>query len=257
MEEAPPLTEFPWIQPSRFIRAMAEMNDLHLLLGGCSLQQGEKRLLNFWKCYRDVFPSHQLFEDVDSGRKSLARCLPLFLHGDEGVSYKKNGLLVLSFQSAFGHGTSKMSSTSIENYRAMGDGVPLNFLHTGFQTRMLICVCPKEFVHEFIMVCFHNNGYNGCSKFRICLEGISMQWYIHPLPFPLQELYQDDHRVWNAIFELVVKDFADCERDGVPLPGGEKISPIILGNKGDWSYLESWCKLGDCWVCGLVSVNCH
>lgn len=175
MEEAPPLTEFPWIQPSRFIRAMAEMNDLHLLLGGCSLQQGEKRLLNFWKCYRDVFPSHQLFEDVDSGRKSLARCLPLFLHGDEGVSYKKNGLLVLSFQSAFGHGTSKMSSTSIENYRAMGDGVPLNFLHTGFQTRMLICVCPKEFVHEFIMVCFHNNGYNGCSKFRICLEGISMQ----------------------------------------------------------------------------------
>jgi hypothetical protein len=56
-----------------------------------------------------------------------------------------------------------------------------------------------------------------------------------------QEAYQDDTRIWNAIFELVVSDLAHCEREGVDL-GGEQgtVYPIVLGNKGDWSYLEPW-----------------
>ena len=146
MEEAPPLTAFPWIPPSRFISSMGRMNDLHVLLGGCSLRQAEKKLLNFWKCYRDVFPSHQLFEEADSGRKPLHKCLPLYLHGDEGVSFKKNGILILTLQSAIGHGSTKMS---LQNYGPLEERLPLNFLRT-YETRMLIAVCPKEFAHGFI-----------------------------------------------------------------------------------------------------------
>lgn len=56
-------------------------------------------------------------------------------------------------------------------------------------------------------------------------------------PGPTQELYADDSRIWNAIFELITKDLATCQKDGVDVGPGEKIFPIILGNKGDWSYL--------------------
>ena len=37
---------------------------------------------------------------------------------------------------------------------------------------------------------------------------------------------------------MVVNDFAAVQKDGVPYgTGGSKFWPIILGNKGDWSYL--------------------
>ena len=57
---------------------------------------------------------------------------------------KKNGILVLSLQGAFGFGSSKRAAELGENLRAFGEGIPLNFLRTGFQTRILIAVCPKE-----------------------------------------------------------------------------------------------------------------
>lgn len=56
---------------------------------------------------------------------------------------------------------------------------------------------------------------------------------------PAQELYAEDPRVWNAIFENIVQDFKECQRDGIPVSSNDRIYPIILGNKGDWSYLET------------------
>jgi len=143
-ETVSPLKDFPWIKPSNFIRIMAKMNDLGHLLGGLSLQEAKGTLLSFWSKYRALFPQHQLWGDVDCRKKDLSRCLPIYLHGDEGTSYKRGGILIVSFQGAFGFGSSKRAEEIKEKYRAMGDGIPLNFLRTGFQTRMPICVCPKE-----------------------------------------------------------------------------------------------------------------
>ena len=138
-EVSPPLTSFPWIKPSNFLGAMSKMNDLDHLLGGLSLKESRERLVNFWEKYRQLYPQHQLWQQIDSGEKEIQNCIPVLLHGDEGVTYKKNGLLVLSFQGVIGHGCGKR--VVHDNLRAQSDGVPLNFLRTGFQTRLLICVC--------------------------------------------------------------------------------------------------------------------
>ncbi len=50
-------------------------------------------------------------------------------------------------------------------------------------------------------------------------------------------MYQDDPRVWHAIFELVAQEFAHLETEGLDLGSDGKLFPIIIGNKGDWSYL--------------------
>ena len=55
--------------------------------------------------------------------------------------------------------------------------------------------------------------------------------------FPGQEMYKDDPRIWNAIFELVTADFADLQRNGLDWGQDGLVYPILLGNKGDWSYL--------------------
>ena len=62
---------------------------------------------------------------------------------------------------------------------------------------------------------------------------------IYTEPIPVQDHYSDDRRVWNAIFEVIAKDLATCEKDGIKIGDGDhdRIWPIVLGNKGDWSYL--------------------
>ena len=126
------------------LKSMGEMNDLSHLLGGLSLEEARGVLVKFWAQYKVLFPEHQVFRDFDSNRKQPWNSLPLFLHGDEGVHYKKGGILVLSLQGVFGYGSAKRAADLMDNLRAFGEGIPLNFLKTGFQTRVLICVCPKD-----------------------------------------------------------------------------------------------------------------
>lgn len=142
------LEGFPWIRPTDFLKAMSDMNDLCHLLGGHSLESAGEKLTDFWGKFRSIVPQHELWSYVDRGEKDLRRCVPILLHGDEGVSFKKSGILVLSFQGAFGYGSNQRGKNIEEIYRAMGEGIPLNFLKTGVQTRMLILVCQKEWVYE-------------------------------------------------------------------------------------------------------------
>jgi len=59
---------------------------------------------------------------------------------------------------------------------------------------------------------------------------------------PAKDLYNDDRRIWNAMFEIIVADLAVCQRDGIDCGGNiGRIYPIVLANKGDWSYLAPWC----------------
>ena len=145
-EEHSPLEDFDWIRPTDFFRSLYKMNDLGHVLGGHNLKEAKPIILDFWKKYKDAYPQHQLWDHIAATGKDLAKCLPCFLHGDEGTSFKKGGIFIFSFQGAIGFGSSKRSKELEARWRALGEGIPLNFLRTGFQTRMLICVCPKDLV---------------------------------------------------------------------------------------------------------------
>lgn len=59
---------------------------------------------------------------------------------------------------------------------------------------------------------------------------------------PAKDLYNEDRRIWNAMFEIIVADLRVCQRDGIDCGGNiGRIYPIVLANKGDWSYLAPWC----------------
>ena len=146
VEDASPLQGFPWIKPSDFLKTMASYNDLSNILGGFSnLWEAEPMLVTFWERYRRVFPAFGLFEQVDRGVCTYKQCIPLYLHGDEGITYKKNGVLIISFQSPLGFGTSKRPQELSLNLRNMGEaGLPMNFLKAGMLTRMVNVICPKD-----------------------------------------------------------------------------------------------------------------
>jgi hypothetical protein len=49
--------------------------------------------------------------------------------------------------------------------------------------------------------------------------------------------------VWNALFDKIATDFGHMEENGIELDGQGVVYPIVLGNKGDWSYLATWFDL--------------
>ena len=141
IEKESPLEGFPWLKPTDFLKTMSSLNDMSHILGGKrTLKEAEGVLSKFWGNYKAICPHHQLWKDVDEGKKDIKKCVPILLHGDEGVTYKKGGVLVLSFQGVLGYGTSKKPAPD----PAAGIEIPMNFLGTGFHTRMLILVCPKD-----------------------------------------------------------------------------------------------------------------
>ena len=138
---------YPWIKPSDFIRALAETNDLgRLLAGKTTLLDATGLLEEFWSRYQQVFPQHELFGPKGK-HLPRGRCLPLYIHGDEGTTYKKSAVLLLSIQSPMGYGSRRRSTevalTDFEKDLSKA-GIPVNFLKTGLQTRFLCGVAPKE-----------------------------------------------------------------------------------------------------------------
>ena len=75
VEQTSPLRGFPWVKPSDMIASMARTRDLHHLLAGHDLQNAESKLVSFWTKYRALHPQHELWAEIDNGRKSYARCL--------------------------------------------------------------------------------------------------------------------------------------------------------------------------------------
>ena len=149
VEETSPLKGFPWLRPSDFIRSMGRMNDISHLLGGHrSVAAAKPMLLQFWSKFRTLHPRHALWEQLSAGRKTLEQCIPLYVHGDEGVTYKKGGILILSFQPVIGFGCSKRAQEVANMYRSSTEQMPLNFLKTGMETRMLTLVCPKDWLDK-------------------------------------------------------------------------------------------------------------
>lgn len=136
-----PLKGFPWLRRSDCLRKMAYMNDLGILLGGkSSISEAGPILRVFWSRYKVIFPHHQLWKDLEDKGRDPSRCLPILVHGDEGISFKKGGILICSWQSAFGYGCSKRNGLAQED----NEGMPLNFRKSGIQTRVLSIACPKD-----------------------------------------------------------------------------------------------------------------
>ena len=130
---------YPWIPPSAFLRSMIRTGDFKRLLGGRTLQESQVTLTEFWKRYEQQYPTHELFQVKT---RNLANHLPIYVHGDEGTTYKRKGVLCIAFQSPIGYGARHSPNERPEQVNDAG--IPLNLLRTSLQTRFLTAVCPKD-----------------------------------------------------------------------------------------------------------------
>ena len=129
--------EIPWISPETWLDFLVRKG-LWPLLAGRELHDyagAHASWLEFWKNYEKVNPSFELFHqsNVDYGNTAA-----FFLHGDEGRTLKKGGMLVTSLQSALGKGFDEKRVK-----KGQAPKLRVNFAGHTYTTRYVINTIPK------------------------------------------------------------------------------------------------------------------
>ena len=139
--------KYPFIEAASWVEALDRNSRLDRLIGSCGAATSTSMsatLKAFWQNYRLDHPSHQIF----SSNLQLEDCIPVYLHGDEGTTYKKDGALCISLQSPLGRGT---STTKLGQLDGLDDSVrqKLNYLGHAFETRFLMIAGLKDSLSHY------------------------------------------------------------------------------------------------------------
>ena len=125
---------------------MAVHDEIGRLVGNTAFEDLEITLMAFWKKYSICFPSHQVFQEGNG--LDLRRCIPVYMHGDEGRSFKKSGVLLINLQGAIGKGSEPFLKKHELNERfrqiSMGLNIGGHSLHS-FASRLLYCSMQRKF----------------------------------------------------------------------------------------------------------------
>lgn len=178
----------PWISATAWIRYIVKHGLWHRLAG---LSDADRHLSpqiwkQFWRQYQILCPHFGLFleEGVDYGNLAA-----FYIHGDEGRTLKKNGLMVTTLQSVLGFGFDTKRLKRGNN----GDFVLRpNYVGNTLTTRFVCTAIPKvlyesnsNVFHEAMDVLsqdlqqlFHIGVYDEVTKetFRICVIAVKGDW---------------------------------------------------------------------------------
>jgi hypothetical protein len=136
---------FPYIKFSSWVKYLLDSDRLPRLLCACdSLESMQIALQEFWDRYEAIFPTHQIFAMRDAGAVDLRFVVPVFSHTDEGRSYKKQPLWLLSTHGALGRGTKAYLKKGKDRLPLRRNGFGLNFCgHTWSTNFMFSCMLRK------------------------------------------------------------------------------------------------------------------
>ena len=149
---------FPYIKASSWIQTLDELGKLDRFLGlgpNCrTVKDAGSSLEEFWSRYQLMHGGHEVFELARSNKIDLRSAVPIYLHGDEGTTYKKDGCLCLSFHRPLGRGTASNKLGPMANEEVLADP-HLNFLGHAFETRFLLGALLRVLWFKFDSNKFH------------------------------------------------------------------------------------------------------
>ena len=139
-----PYQKFPFISLASWVRILDKTGNLENLFGlgpACKqLQQAKPQFLDFWEKYKLSHGEHELWDLVAQNNLELGNCVPVYIHGDEGVTYKRGGALVLLVNCPIGSGTAAQRSGEAD---AQSGDLRMNFLGHCFKNRFVLAMMLK------------------------------------------------------------------------------------------------------------------
>ena len=137
--------EIPWISPIDWLQFIVDRGLWHRLAG---LTQNDKHMSphvwsQFWDMQRKLQPHNSLF-DEDNLRIAgdLGNVAAFYIHGDEGRTLKKHGIMITTLQSVLGFGfdDGRMKRNHDGTLR-----LRCNYVGHTFTTRFVLGAIPKKY----------------------------------------------------------------------------------------------------------------
>eukprot|EP00438_Fugacium_kawagutii_P014316 Skav210897 [mRNA] locus=scaffold2900:2025:3689:+ [translate_table: standard] len=153
----------PWINPKDWFQYIIRHGLLYMLSG---LQFQERDCVGqvwkrFWARYRVLNEDFSLFRTDFNPETTIG----LFLHGDEGRTLKKSGIMVTSLQSILGYGFDRKRLKVPLDERKL----QVNFSGHTFLTRLVVSVCPK-ILYQSDPDLFHNAMNKLAEQMKLLLD---------------------------------------------------------------------------------------
>ena len=128
---------YPFLKVGSWIETLDACGKLHRLTGlgeGQPFTCFKTTLQEYWRKFEKLHPDHEVFTYARGDPSFFESALPVYVHGDEGTTYKKAGCLCLSFHCPFGKGTLSSKVGQIDGHA----GSDTNFKGHAFETRFLL-----------------------------------------------------------------------------------------------------------------------
>lgn len=142
------LKTFPYIPLSGWLQWLLDRDRIWRQLCGCSSWDVMTRevLPEFWRRFKSIYPTHSIFDSKTD--RQLSRTIPVFSHTDEGRSFKKDALWLLSTAGCLGRGS--QAWVDLDGHLAPLDqcGFGLNFLGATWSTQFFFCSILRSVVKE-------------------------------------------------------------------------------------------------------------
>ena len=138
---------FPYFKFLKWVEYLLNTGRLARQLCACdSLESMRVKLKTFWDRYETILPTHKIFEMKEKGEIDLGLVIPVYSHTDEGRSYKKQPLWLLSTHGALGRGSKGYLKKKKDKISLKRCGLGLNFCgHTWSTNFMFGCMLRKFF----------------------------------------------------------------------------------------------------------------
>ena len=135
--------KFPVLQPTDIVRFMAAHDQIGRLVGNIPFDDIQPTLLEFWRRYSKTCHTHQVFGE--DAKVALCRCIPCYLHGDDGRSFKKSGVLLINLQGAIGSGSAPFLVKYMDDAGFRKSAMGLNMGGHSYASRLLYCSMQRKF----------------------------------------------------------------------------------------------------------------
>ena len=138
--DLPTQNAVPYVKLSNWIDFLSRTSRLHYLVGTSDVQERQDMCREFWRRWSCVRATHPIFDLASKGLVQLENCVPLLHHGDEGRTYRKCPIMIISTHGFLGKGSHQ--STVKKSKDVTESPMFLNFLGSTVTTHYVFCAMP-------------------------------------------------------------------------------------------------------------------
>eukprot|EP00435_Cladocopium_sp_Y103_P045040 s430_g12.t2 len=136
--------QFPILKFSDWLRYLMDNCRFSQLCGVKTVEEMMETLREFWVRFEKVYPQHEIFRRFRAGTVVPSLCLPVYSHTDEGRTYQKQGILIVSTHGALGRGTRSFIAKQVKKNHLKKPPMGMNFVGKTLSTQFLCCALLRS-----------------------------------------------------------------------------------------------------------------